>query len=128
MRNFSDFVKNKELFRINFCRKEKMPAYYAEYMKISKVTEEDIAYSILFQTGKSWEKSIEEKINDDKEFIKKVISYFKEILPGSKENLFKKAVGFVVKYKEIIEENELKDFAQFLSDNKSKSVSLLTTV
>ena len=125
LRDFSNFVKNKDILRINYQSVEKMPAYYSEYMKISKVSGADVAYAVVYRSGKGWDAAVNEKVSANNNLVNEAISLFQTLLPGRKEAVFKKAVSFVIQNAQYTSGQVIQDFIDFLKNNKSKSVDLL---
>lgn len=124
-KDFSNYVENKEVLRLDLKSKTKLPAYYSEYMKITKINGEDIAFVVTFQSGKGWDNAINEKILSNNALVNEAIRCFDKLLPGNKEAVYKKVADFVIQYSQYASGVEVKSLIDFYDSNKSKSVETL---
>lgn len=87
---------------------------------------EDCAYSIMYQSGKTWDDAIDrfckKKENDVCQMVFKLVDLIKQ---GQKENGVKKATEFVLKYIDRLDGKAVKAFYQALFETKSAALSIL---
>ena len=118
---YNKFVKT--IFESGFLKRQvKLPTFCTAALS----DEEDCAYSIMYQSGKTWGDAIDDFCKKKEIDVCEIVSKLGELIKqGQKEKSVKQAIEFVLKQIDYLDGETVKKFYLALFETKSKALSIL---